>query len=145
MGTDPDYMQNYSSASLYGKMGIDSALEDNKKTETPEERATREAYKTGLKTGAQSMSAGGGLGQTLTGTGAGILAGGLASEGGLTAAAGATGGAALAAGLALSLYESQKQAEAAHERAIAEEAENRKNAVQSAINQQISAARMLSV
>lgn len=125
-------------------MGIDEALKDEKKPSL-EDASTKAGYASGLKTAGQTMSAGGSLGQLFSGTGASILAASALSEGGLTAAAGATGGGALAAGLALSLYEQNQQAEAAHERAVAEEAANRKNAVQNAINAQISAARLLSV
>lgn len=124
-------------------MGIDEGLKDKEKTDTTTKEIT--PGQAGAKTAGQVMSSGGSLGQTLTGAGTSTLLTGLASQGGLTAAAGATGGVALAAGLALSLYEQQKQAEAAHERAVIEEAQNRKNAVQNAIAGQMSAARMLGV
>ena len=133
-GTDPDYMQNYGSAALYGKMGIDEGL---KEPVGKTEMELTPAENTGIKTAAQTMSAGGSLGQTLTGGATGAILAGAPVMG----LAGGVG----AAGLALSLYEQNQQAEAAHERAVAEEAQNRKNAVQNAINAQISAARMLSV
>lgn len=135
-------MNPYSTASLYNPeeltfqkpMGIDEALRE------PVGKTGMEltpAEKTGIKTGAQTMSAGGTTGQALTGGATAAILSGAPVMG----AAGAVG----AAGLALSLYEQNQQAEAAHERAVAEEAQNRKNAVQSAINQQIAAARLLSV
>jgi hypothetical protein len=86
------------------------------------------------KSAASSMSAGGSLGSTLTGAGlTGMMTGA------------AAGPYAAAAGLALSFYEQKKQAEAAHERAVIEEQQNRKSATQNAINSAISAARSLGV
>ena len=106
-------------------------------TSSSAEGTTPAQQKQMAKTAASGMSAGGSIGQVLTGAGvSGIVAG--------APVMGMAGGAA-AAGLALSLYEAKKQADAADERARIEEAENRKLAVQGAINQQISAARMLGV
>lgn len=141
-GSDPDYMQNYGAASIYKPMGIDEALKDK-----PADTAAKELTpaQVGAKTAAQIMGAGGTIGQTLTGAGTGILLQGAAAESAMSGATLATGGGALAAGLALSYMESQKQAEAAHERAVIEEANNRKNAVQNAIAGQMNAARMLGV
>lgn len=106
---------------------------------TPEER------KAMAKTASSSMSAGGSPGQILTGTGASVLAQGLASDAGLSTAAGVTGGGALAAGLALSFHEQQRQADAAQEQARIKEAEDRKLATQNAINSMINVTRGLGV
>jgi len=115
-------------------MGIDESL----KTEADKNvAAALTPEQVGMKTAAQTMSAGGTLGQTATGGAIGAIAAGAPVMG----AAGAVG----AAGLALSYMESQKQAEAAHERAVIEEATNRKNAVQAAIAGQMNAARLLGV
>jgi hypothetical protein len=123
-------------------MGIDEALKNEKVDAVSKELTPAQV---GAKTAAQTMGAGGTIGQTLTGAGTGMLLQGAAGAGAMSGATLATGGGALAAGLALSLYESQKQSEAAHERAVIEEATNRKNAVQTAIAGQMNAARMLGV
>lgn len=110
--------------------GLDKALEGQPQTPSDQPMFSKEMG----RTAASAMSAGGSLGSTLTGAGiSGMMSGA------------AAGPYAAAAGLALSLYEQNQQAEAAHDRAVAEEAQNRKNAVQNAINAQVSAARMLSV
>lgn len=123
-------------------MGIDEGLKEKPAAPVAAELTPGQV---GARTAAQTMGAGGTIGQTLTGAGTGMLLQGAAGAGAMSGATLATGGGALAAGLALSLYESQKQAEAAHERAVVEEANNRKNAVQNAIAGQMSAARMLGV
>lgn len=114
-------------------MGIDAALQPS---EPPKyEDPTIAGKKEMAKTANAGMSAGGSAGQILTGAGAS----------GLIAGAGPVGAGALAAGLALSYMEQKKQEEAAYERAVIEEATNRKNAVQNAIAGQMNAARMLGV
>lgn len=123
-------------------MGIDEALKDIPKESSD---STQVVNKEMARAANSGMSAGGSAGQVLTGAGASGLMTGAMSAGGLTAAGAATGGGALAAGLALSYMESERQADAAHERAVIEEAQNRKSAVQTAINGQLSAARMLSI
>jgi len=82
------------------------------------------------------MNSGASLGGTLTGAGA---AGLIAGTGGIAAPA------ALGAGLALSFYEQQKQAEAMNEKAKVEEAQNRKQATQNAINGLINVTQHLGV
>lgn len=136
-----------STASLYGNLepvgimkdnygaGLDEALKTNPESYNAADAQKLETNKQMAKTASAGMSAGGSLGSVLTGTGAtGLLMG---STG--------VGAGALAAGLAVSYMEQQRQAEAAHERAVVEEAQNRKEAVQSAINAQLGAARMMGV
>lgn len=131
----------YSAANLYNNRlstqygsGLDAALEsyDQGGIVDPTVAGKKEM----ARSAQAGMSAGGTAGQVLTGAGAtGLMMG----------AGAATGGGALAAGLALSYMEQKKQEEAAHERAVIDEAQNRKVAVQNAINGQLNAARMLSV
>jgi hypothetical protein len=123
-------------------MGIDEGLKEKPAAPVAAELTPGQV---GAKTAAQTMGAGGTIGQTLTGAGAGVLLQGAAGAGAMSGATLATGGGALAAGLALSLYEQNAQAEAAHDRAVADEANSRKVAVQNAIAGQMSAARMLGV
>jgi len=139
------FQNSYSEQAMPVGAGLDVALEEQEKSKEQELASNKEALQGGLKGAQTSMSAGGSLGQTLTGASTGALLTGAMSTGGLTTAGAATGGAGLAAGLALSYMEQKKQAEAAEERAIVEEAQNRKIAIQNAINAQIGAARMLGV
>jgi hypothetical protein len=110
--------------------GLDSAPEVNKQS------GGKEDYSQVARGATSTMNAGGSAGQTLTSAG---LMGVLTSTGGMA------GPAALGAGVALSMYEQQKQAEAAQERARIEEEQNRKQAVQSALNQALGATRQLGV
>lgn len=82
----------------------------------------------------QGMNSGSSAGGVLTGAGVyGMMAGA------------AAGPAALGAGLALSAYEQSKKAEAMNEQARVQEAQQRKSAVQNALNEALGATRQLGV
>ena len=98
------------------------------------------------KNAAGTMAAGGSTGQTLTSAGLSLGLGSLgAASGTMLAGMGPAGAALAVGGLAISALENKSKAEAQHERDVIAEQENRKQAVQSAINQSISAARLLGV
>ena len=89
-----------------------------------------------VKGATSAMNSGSSLGGVLTGAG---MSGFIAGSTGIAAPA------ALGAGLALSFYEQQQQADAANEKAKAEEAQNRKQSTQNAINSLIGVTQHLGV
>ena len=139
-GTDPDYEQNagYLPARLYRTMsresgtGLDMASKPAAPAAPPVEAPLTMAQ--GAK---DAMKAGGSAGSVLTSAGAYGLMGDAALLG--------AGGATLGAGLALSAYEQDQKAKAMDEKAKIEEAEQRKAAVQNALNQALGATRQLGV
>jgi len=103
-------------------------------------------YSVAGKGAAQAMGAGGSFGQTATSAGLSLgLASLGAAEGTALAGAGPAGLGLLAGGLALSALESKNKDEAEEERAKIKEAEQRKAAVQNALNQALGATRQLGV
>jgi len=141
-GSDPDYEQNYGAARLYKGMGIDAAL---KEVPPPEDSRDLTPGQVGARTASQAMGAGGTIGQTLTGAGSAMLLHGAAGKVPMTDKAVTAGSGALAAGILFSVAEADQQKQAAEEKALVEEAINRKNAVQNAIAGQMNAARLLGV
>jgi len=123
--------------------GLDSAS----KPSAEDIKQSSQGFVEAGKNAAGTMAAGGSAGQTLTSAGLSLGLGslGAAPETTLAKYGMGAGGAALAGGLVISALESKAKAEAQHERDIIAEQENRKQAVQSAINQSISAARLLGV
>lgn len=136
----------YNSASLFSQYspeemqlesGYGSGLDmGSQKTDTPEAPAI--SGKKDMATGANlAMNAGGSPASVLTSAGAYGLMGDAALLG--------AGGATLGAGLALGAYEQHKKARAMEEQARIKEAEQRKAAVQDALNQALGATRQLGV
>lgn len=116
--------------------GLDLASVPVTPTDTPEAPAI--SGKKDMATGANlAMNAGGSPASVLTSAGAYGLMGDAALLG--------AGGATLGAGLALSAYEQDQKAKAMDEKAKIEETEQRKIAVQNALNQALGATRQLGV
>lgn len=139
---DPDYEQNagYTPAKLYRTMSRESGagLDMASKSETPSAAAAPVAAPPTMAQGAASaMNAGGSPSSVLTSAGAYGLLGDAKLLG--------AGGATLGAGLALGAYEQHQKAKAMEEKARIEEAEQRKAAVQNALNQALGATRQLGV
>jgi len=137
---DPDYEQNagYTPAKLYRTMSRESGTGlDMASAPAIPVAAPVAAPPTMAQGAASAMNAGGSAGSVLTSAGAYGLLGDSALLG--------AGGATLGAGLALSAYEQSQKAKAMDEAAKIQEAEQRKAAVQNALNQALGATRQLGV
>lgn len=138
---DPDYEQNagYTPAKLYRTMSRESGtgLDMASSPDRAPAAAPVAAPPTIAQGAASAMNAGGSAGSVLTSAGAYGLLGDSALLG--------AGGATLGAGLALSAYEQSQKAKAMDEADKIQEAEQRKAAVQTALNQALGATRQLGV
>jgi len=137
---DPDYEQNadYTPAKLYRTMSRESGAGlDMASTPAAPAAAPVAAPPTMAQGATQAMNAGGSPSSVLTSAGAYGLLGDAKLLG--------AGGATLGAGLALGAYEQHQKAKAMEEKARIEEAEQRKAAVQNALNQALGATRQLGV
>jgi hypothetical protein len=132
----------YSSASLWNpeensKLDSGYGLAQASQPSSSAAPVTDEGYKGMAKGGISAMNAGSSVGGALTGAGIyGMMSGGTAA---------AMGPYALGAGLALSAWEQKQKADAMNEQARIEEAQQRKAAVQGALNSALGATRQLGV
>lgn len=127
----------YNSASFLDENGnVKFAGLDSASQPVQTQPSLQDAKTAAAKGAMASMNAGGSAGQTLTS--AGLMAT-------MTGKSGALGPAGIGAGLALTAYEQSKQAEANNERARIQEEQDRKAAVQTALNQALGATRQLGV
>ncbi len=133
------YRSLYSPESRNFQAGSGLEMASQPATPDVDPKQSGSGYKDMGKGAISAMNAGGTAGSALTS--AGIM--GLMAESGTAAAA--AGPYALAGGLALSAYEQNRKAEAMNEQARVEEAQQRKQNVQAALNQALGATKMLGV